>query len=394
MRIAVVVACPFPSPQGSQVFVREMAENLAATGHEVHLVTYGQGSRFSRPGIRHHRARRLPGDDAMRSGPTLVKPLLDGLMAATLCRVIRRYRIDVVHAHNYEAAVVALVARALTGAAVVYHSHNLLGDELPEYFDARLARALARAFGRLLDRQVPRRADQVVALCGWSASRLEAYGVEAGRLSVVPPALTDPGRARNGALAGLVGYCGNLDRYQNLELLLEAFALLVSQRPGARLAIIGHRSEAAFAGRIDGRPGVEFRVAANFEEAHRAMAECAVLVLPRGEGSGVPIKLLNYLALGRPVVVAGCGAKLLEDERDALVVPDGDAQAMAGAMGRLLEDRELAGRIGSAGRASYERTLTWTTVLPELTRVYGRALEGRGQRRAGVIDSAGSQVHP
>ena len=44
-----------------------------------------------------------------------------------------------------------------------------------------------------------------------------------------------------------------------------------------------------------------------------------VLVLPRCHGSGLPIKLLNYLSLGRAVVAAGCGAKVLIDREDGVV---------------------------------------------------------------------------
>ena len=80
MRIAMVAACPFPSRQGSQVLIHEMSEALARRGHEVELLTYGQRCVAGAPRshLYAHRAiGRLPGDDASRSGPTLVKPLLD-----------------------------------------------------------------------------------------------------------------------------------------------------------------------------------------------------------------------------------------------------------------------------------------------------------------------------
>lgn len=377
MRIVLVAACPFPSPQGSQVFVREMAEHLAAAGHEVHLLTYGQGAAFERPGIRHHRTGRVPGDGSMRSGPSLAKPFLDLLLFFRLRAVTKRHRIELVHAHNYEAAVVALAARALTGVPVVYHSHNLMADELPHYFSGGRARRLAAMAGRTLDRQIPRRADHVVALCDWSSARLAAAGVEASRLSVIPPAIDDPGLADGPPEAGLVGYCGNLDAYQNIELLLDAFALLRQARPGVRLLIVSHHQDAAFAVRVEEAEGVELRLVRGFAEAHRVTCGCSVLVLPRRAGSGVPIKLLNYLATGRPVVAAGCGAKLLAGEADALLVADDDAPAMARAMARLLEDPDSARRIGAAGRMRYERVLGWDGALEALSVVYGRVTGGR-----------------
>jgi len=158
-RIAMVAACPFPSPQGSQIFVGQMCERLAARGHEVHLLTYGQGCQVSGRGYRHHRIRRLPGDDAIRSGPTMIKPVLDLLLVAALDRLVTEQHIELLHCHNYEAAVVGLAVRTRRRVPVVYHSHNLMGDELATYFHRPLTRVLAGAAGRFLDASVPSRAN-------------------------------------------------------------------------------------------------------------------------------------------------------------------------------------------------------------------------------------------
>ena len=263
---------------------------------------------------------------------------------------------------------------------------NLMADELPHYFSGGRARRLAAMAGRTLDRQIPRRADHVVALCDWSSARLAAAGVEASRLSVIPPAIDDPGLADGPPEAGLVGYCGNLDAYQNIELLLDAFALLRQARPGVRLLIVSHHQDAAFAVRVEEAEGVELRLVRGFAEAHRVTCGCSVLVLPRRAGSGVPIKLLNYLATGRPVVAAGCGAKLLAGEADALLVADDDAPAMARAMARLLEDPDSARRSGAAGRMRFERVLGWDGALEALSVVYGRVTGGR----SGSVPSTGT----
>jgi len=124
-----------------------MAERLAAAGHDVHLLTYGQGTLQSGRGYRHHRVARVPSDDSRRSGPNAAKPLLDAMLTARLVSLVREHAIEIVHAHNYEAAIAALAARAVAGAPVVYHSHNLMGDELETYFEAAPARRLAAIAG-------------------------------------------------------------------------------------------------------------------------------------------------------------------------------------------------------------------------------------------------------
>ena len=118
----MVAACPFPSPQGSQVLVRQLCARLVARGHDVELLTYAQGAALQSQGYQHHRIRRLPGDDAARSGPTPVKPMLDALMVGRLGRMLAEggsAPFDVVHGHNDEGALVAGVCGYDSGALVV-----------------------------------------------------------------------------------------------------------------------------------------------------------------------------------------------------------------------------------------------------------------------------------
>ena len=71
----------------------------------------------------------------------------------------------------------------------------------------------------------------------------------------------------------------------------------------------------------------------------------------------IPNKAFQAVAVGTPLITADTPAarELLVDDESALLVPPGDAHALAAAVQRLAEDRELARRIGAAGRAVYER---------------------------------------
>jgi len=369
-----------------------MADALVSQGHEVHLLTYGQGYRVLDRGYRHHRIRRLPGDDSARSGPTPLKPVLDAMLAKALIDLSRSARIDVVHAHNYEAAAAALVARAATGVPVIYHSHNLLGDELETYFEAPWSQALARRVGRALDRAIPRRADHAIALCEYSAARLVEAGCAKGRLSVLPPAVCDDGpqpsdaaaRRRIGAAPEelVVGYCGNLDAYQNLLLLLDAAVELGRQASlprRVRLVIASHQSARLLekAARARGL-GDEVRLleVCGYAEARAVVGACDVLALPRRLGSGYPIKLLNYMSAGKAVIVAGCGSKLIRHGVDGLVVADDDAAALAGAIARCAGDPALVEALGAEARRTYLTSLTWEALLARLAPIYRSVTAG------------------
>ncbi len=387
VRVAVVAACPFPSLRGSQVLVRELAEGLAQSGHVVHVVTYPTAQHLvpiERIAI--HRARKLPGLWTARPFGWQ-KLVLDLLLLWTLWRVVRRHAIEVIHAHNVEAPLLAFIVRALTGVPVVYHAHNALADELPCYFRRRFARRLARRAGAACDRVLARGADRVIALSDRLAAYLAVRGA-AGRLQLVPPVAPRLPRlpvARPLASNGgpLVMYSGNLDPYQDLGCLLEAFLRLRAAEPRARLVLVTHRgahpNTARRAARLTQHPGVSVTEVPSFAAAVRLLATADILVCPRGSWSGFPIKAVNYMALGRPIVHARASAHAIEDGVTGLVVEDGNAGALARAMLRIARDPVLAAQLGRAARRTARERFGLTRALNNLLDVYEQVRVGSGR---------------
>src|SRR2546428_504040 len=229
MRLALVLAGRYPDLRGSQVLVQQLADGIRGRGHAVHLVTYGAVA-SGRPGPRAGRIARDLG------------------LVARLWRTVRREAIDLIHAHNYEAAIASLVVGRATGRPVVYHGHTALAEELPLYFRARLARALAHRLGRLLDAHVPRRADFCIAVTEELGEILRRRGVAARDLTCIAPAAAPRDASAHRPRAGseaLVCYAGNLDGYQNLGFLLRSFVRVRARVPAARLVLVTHAAAAA-----------------------------------------------------------------------------------------------------------------------------------------------------
>jgi glycosyltransferase involved in cell wall biosynthesis len=361
MRVALVVAGPYPAQRGSQVLVRHLAEGLGARGHVVRLVTYG-AIRADRPGPRPGRIGR------------------NVLLTGRLWRIVRREAIDVIHAHNYEAALAGLIVARATRRPLVYHGHNALVHELPTYFHGALVRRAAGAVGGFLDRHVPRRADFCIAVSEELGSILRSRGVAEHELACIPPAGSPvelgaaPPPARSN---GLVCYAGNLDGYQNLDFLLHSFARVRAEVPAARLIIVTHADARAAADRLVRRgagAGVEVVQAASYEEVRAHLLEADVAVSPRAERSGFPMKLLNYMAAGKAIVASAGSAKGLEDGITARVVPDGDVDAFAAAVTLLLRDAGERARLGAAARRAVESAPAWDGVLDRIETIYRTVL--------------------
>lgn len=342
LRIAMVGACPYPVPQGSQVFFRDNALALQSRGHVVHLVVYGTGIGQDTSGLPIHRCARIPGDHHTAAGPTLAKPFQDLALTLTLRRVVRQEDIDVVFAHNYEALLVALAAGK---RPIIYHAHNAMADELPYYFRYT---SLPYMIGKWLDHTFPKRADRVVVPHRRLAGHLIVRGCDHTKVSIVPPPIDArlfPVCKPQESLPPVL-YAGNLDAYQNLGLLFAAMERVRRREANARL-LIATAEEAEI-------PGAEMVNTAGFDSLQRLMAQDSVFAVPRVSWSGYPIKLLNAMAAGKAIVACQSAAYPLVHEETGLIVPDNDEQAFAEAILRLMASPKLRAQLGARARLAIE----------------------------------------
>ncbi len=389
-RVAVVAACPFPTLQGSQLLIRRLAQGLQARGHHVVVVAYAEGLEGALTGIPMRRIRAIPGCRALGSGPRAAKLVLDVALFAALVRLVREERIDIIHAHNYEAALVGLAASRLTGVPLIYHSHNALAEELPTYFRGRLTRRLAHALGAFVDREVPRRADHCIAICRELVGFLRARGV--GAVDVVAPGGSpeefpprsseelDAIRRRFGIGSGpVLLYTGNLDGYQNLELLLASIGRVRGVVPDALLLLATHAAPRALPACLaQRRPGVRLVTADDFATVRDLLQIADVALCPRREWSGFPMKLLNYMAAGKAVVVSAGSAKAVRHRVNGLVVADGSAHGYADAIVDLLQMPEMRAALGRAARRTVEDEYGWDRVIDQVEAIYAVVLARRG----------------
>jgi glycosyltransferase involved in cell wall biosynthesis len=391
-RVALVAACPFPTLQGSQLLVRQLARGLQSRGHEVVVVTYAEGLEQALADLPVRRIPRIPGCRALGSGPRAAKMVLDVALLARLLGVLRRESIEVVHAHNYEGALIGLAARRLTGVPLIYHSHNALAEELPTYFRGRTGRRLARLLGAVIDREVPRRADHCIAICRELVGFLRARGVDEEAIEMIAPGGSPeefPARslAEVAAIRARFGfgerplllYTGNLDGYQNLELLLASIGIVRRTVGGALLVLATHatpRSLPPVLRRLP--PGVRLVTAGDFATVRDLLQVADVALCPRREWSGFPMKLLNYMAAGKAVVVSAGSAKGVRHGANGWIVRDASPDAYAGAILELLADPSERRRLGAAARRTVEDEYGWERVIDQVEATYRTVLQRTG----------------
>jgi glycosyltransferase involved in cell wall biosynthesis len=150
-------------------------------------------------------------------------------------------------------------------------------------------------------------------------------------------------------------FVGVLELYKNIDGLAAAWRLAHDQVPEATLRIVGNGSRTAEVESLVGDGLATWDSRLETEEVARAIDEASVLVLPsRSEGMGRVV--IEAHLRGRPVVGAAVGGirDLVTDGVDGVLVPP-EPEAIAGALVRLLRDRDELERLASGARAAGER---------------------------------------
>jgi glycosyltransferase involved in cell wall biosynthesis len=391
LTIVMVAACPFPARRGTPVRIQRLSERLAALGHRVHVVTYHHGSSDVDPALAVHRTPSVPFYRKLSPGPTYAKlALLDPLLTLTLSRVLRRERVDVVHAHHFEGLLVASAARRGAKIPIVFDAHTMLSSEL-QYYDLWLPTRAKRAIAGLLDRQLPRRADHVATVTQRIRDKLLALGaMPAERITVVPNGvefelfdLPDPAAVRGNHPPTLI-FTGNLAAYQGIELMLAAFQKVRERRPEVRLTIVSDspfERYAAMARALGVADGIDI-VSAPFAEVPRLLARADVAVNPRTDADGVPVKLLNFMAASKPIVSFAGSAPGMRHLETGWLADDNDVAGFAEGALALLADPLLAARLGRAARQFVEREHSWTQSAIACESIYHELLRARAGSRS------------
>jgi glycosyltransferase involved in cell wall biosynthesis len=374
MRLLHVFAGPFPTYQGTQALVGQICRLLSEADHEVHLLTYAHGAFEPTGGYTVHRIGDWPRFRSERSGPALQRPALDVALAAAARRLAHEIEPDVVHAHHYE----ALAAARLAGLRpLVFHLHALLGPELPLYLPIYL-RPPAAIAGRIADRALPRLADRIVVVSEAIRDQLSRNKVDLERVRLIRPAAeppTDdlPTKRSPGRRLRAV-YAGNLDAYQGFEALFAGLRMLNwATRSMLRLEVVTASDPDPFLLRVR-RTGVEDMVRVvdhgSLDKAWFRLLAADIAVVPRHSPGGAPIKLVNALSAGKPVMVDRRLAGELIHGEEAWVVDMRDPTDVATGLERLTGDELLRRRLSEGAVRAAKRLHDPALITAALLSVY------------------------
>ena len=293
---------------------------------------------------------------------------------------LRRHGYRIVHCFFNDVSLIAPPLLKAFGIRVLVSRRDL-----GFWYTPRILAAL-RATSRFVDRYVAnsRAVSRVVQ---------EKERVAEDRISVIYNGFT-PAR-KVGASTGdagplgtlganrIIGIVANLRPIKRMDTLIAAFGAIHADFPDVRVAIVGDHESGQAAGVLEqlvnlaNGAGVRDKLifTGGVADAAPYIERFTVAVLC-SESEGFSNALIEYMHAGRPVVCtdAGGNTELVTDEVDGLVVPVGDAGALADRLARLLSDRDLARRLGEAARETIRLNYTHTRMTAEQMACYDAVL--------------------
>ena len=379
MEVLVLAPHPYYIDRGTPIDLDLLLRVLCSRpGTRVDLVVYPDGEPRDYPGLRIHRIPSTRLTRGTRPGFSGRKLVCDAFLTATALRLAARRRYDVVHAGE-EAVFVARLLRWLFGVPYVYDLDSSIASQLVESRPA--LRPLAPVF-RWLEARAIRGALATAPVCNALADLCRERGARKVVTLHDISQLEDPDAPPSGRLARETGssrrfllYAGNLEPYQGIDLLVEAFAIAARRTEGLDLAVVG--GEAGDIARYRRRceelgigDRVHFLGPRPVALLGEYLADADVLVAPRIRGVNTPMKIFPYLHSGRPVLLTDLPTHTQVVGREVAMLAPPEPEAFADAIVRLAEDEALRRRLGRAGRAFVEAGHTFAAHARRVNELY------------------------
>ncbi len=346
---------------GAERHVVDLAIALSEGGHHVR-VACSQGGRLEDA---LHEAE-VPVHVVMSQ---LVKRRISETYAGRLTAIVWDWAPDLIHAHVHASANAAAIAARETGTPLIVteHTEGWWKDPAAQR-EGRLAYSLSR---------------HIIAVSRPIQSRLiESEHIPRARVTCIPNAvrrapfpLNSP--IQTGPGSPIVGVVARLQPEKGLFVFLDAVARVAPQLPQTRFILVGDgpmrdalRARVRHLG-VDSR--IRFLVSSG--DARALLPSFDLLVVPSlTEGS--PLITLEAMAAGVPILATCVGGipDQIHHEREGLLVPPSDPEALADGMCRILADRTLAKRLAVAGRCRVESEFRHEDMVRRIEVVYRAVL--------------------
>lgn len=364
------------SPFDERIFHKE-AKSLAEAGYEVVIVAPHEKSEV-KEGVRIQAVTPLSSrTDRIWRLKSLYKRAL-------------QENADIYHFHDPDLIPVALWLSRKHHKPVVYDVHEYYGDSLlTRYWLPKPLRKLVARTVDLVEKWASRSFAGIITVNGHMAELFRQENPEGEILHNYPLKRQFEFPRPENVKPPVILYLGGINRERGLEVILRAMILVRRKYPEAVCELVGPVETSDLGPEFtDLTPWLEqgsihLRGKIPYEQVPNILALSSIALVPLlptlNYQKAIPVKLLEYMAAGLPVIGSRFGyiEEIISKNLCGLLTEPGDPDSLALAICTLLEDPENTLNYGQNGWDAFQREYTWEQEQSKLLRLYERILAAR-----------------
>lgn len=391
MKVLFLAPQPFYQERGTPIAVKIALETLAkklshtqSVETVIDVLCYAEGEDIEIPGVRIHRTPSPAFLRGIRPGISLKKLLCDIIFFfSTLALVLkaRKRQYTIIHAVE-ESVFMAWLVKRLWRIPYIYDMDSSLSLQVTEkWWWSKPLYPLMSFLEGIAVRGSVAVAPVCDALSAIATKHGSPHTVMLRDVSLLPLS-AEHNDCRNRVLGVSVGntqpvvlYVGNLEFYQGIDLLVEAFALVRTHASQPHLVIVGGTSDSIEryqnkASHLGCETTVTFLGPRPVSQLKDYLAAADIVVSPRVKGNNTPMKIYSYLHSGKALLATDLAThrQVLDDEISVLA--PAEANGFANGLRTLLDKPELRKTIGENARKRAEALYTLSAFETQLAALY------------------------
>jgi len=314
--VLMIAPEPFFQPRGTPFSEYYRIKALTELGIQVDLLAYPIGENRQIPGLAIYRSFRPPGVRNVPVGPSLTKVYLDFFLFFKALWMLLTGKYDFIHTHE-EGCFIGILARKIWRIPHLYDMHSSLPEQFTN-FEYTKSRFIVRAFA-WLEHLTLKNADIIITICPHLSDVVKAV-VPKKTPYLVENTFTEEEQGpcpeaeaqalRNDFGIGdvpMILYAGTFEAYQGLDILVEAAAGVLKEKPEVHFVLVGGNPDQVEEIRRlvrEHKISDSVHLTGNLppDRIPCFIAACTALVSVRKQGVNTPLKIYSYMKSGKPIV--------------------------------------------------------------------------------------------
>lgn len=382
MRICMIVPYAFYRSSGSPLSIFYRIKALNELGHHIDVVTYHLGQDVEFENVIIYRIGKFPFISELSPGKVIPKIPLNIMLLMKSISILRKQLYDFIYTHG-TAGLIGVVCKRIFKIPMIQDMHGIWTHEIQKWNFFPFP-ATYWAAGKL-ENYIIKKSDSIITTCKNVSEVVRKEHPDKVVFTVENAANENAILTDDSKLTGLkqrlhlnqdkiILYTGSFLKIQNIDMLIKSIAQVVQKRQDIKCILIGGSGKDfdKVALKIKSYDLAEYFICIKQkpkEEIANFLAISDILVSPRFVGIEIPMKIISYLAEGKPIVATDTPIhnQILSEDSAVLTKPNGNDFSLG--ILSLLNNENLRKRIGTNAKELYEKEYSYDAFRKKMLKV-------------------------